>query len=91
MPTQTDKELEKLKAEFSALRSDIADLAKTLKKISNDRVGQGRERIKKGADQSREQAREAVNAIESEIGERPWASLAAAFGAGFILGKVLSR
>lgn len=91
MATSSDKNVEDLKAEFDTLRSDVARLTDTVKKMSGNTTAEGRERIRQAAEHSREQFRETAGAVETEIGERPFTSVAAAFGVGFILGKLLDR
>ncbi len=84
-------DIDELKAEVSSLKSDISDIADTLRKLSGDVVTDGRERLRQAGRQSREKARETWSAVEHEIEERPLTSLAAAFGIGFVLGKLLDR
>lgn len=91
MASNVESDVEELKAEFSELKSDMAKLAESLKNLYGDSADQGRERVKAAAERSRAQVREAAGAFESEIGERPLTSVAAAFGIGFILGKLLDR
>lgn len=91
MTSNVEKDVEELKSEFSELKADMAKLADTLKKLYGDSADQGREQVKAAAERSGTQAREAVGAFETEIGERPLTSVAAAFGIGFVLGKLLDR
>lgn len=91
MTSNVEKDVEELKSEFSELKSDMAKLAETLKKLYGDSADHGRERVKAAAERSGEQAREAAGALEAEIGERPLASVAIAFGIGFVLGKLFDR
>lgn len=91
MAATSEKDVEKLKTEFAELKSDVSKLTETVRDISGDGLEQGRDRIRRRAQRSREQAREAVDTVESEIGERPLTSVAAAFGVGFVLGKLLDR
>lgn len=86
-----DKDVESLKAEIAALKSDVSRLTETAKKTAGDTAARGRERARQAAEHSRDQAKETVGMVESEISERPITSIAAAFGIGFIIGKLLDR
>lgn len=91
MATNVEKDVEELRKEFSELKSDVSKLTDTLKKLYGDTATEGRTRARQAAEHSRERARETVGAFEEEIGERPLTSIAAAFGIGFIIGKLLDR
>lgn len=91
MATNVEKDVEDLKSQFGELRSDVSRLTDTIKRLYGDSAEEGRESVREAAARSREQARQSVGALESEIGERPLTSIAAAFGAGFIIGKLLDR
>ncbi|TVS10354.1 MAG: DUF883 family protein [Wenzhouxiangella sp.] len=91
MTAATEKDIKELKQEYASLKSDLAEMSETLSSLARDGVAEGRERVRGAARQSRKQAEEAWDAMESEIEERPITSLAIALGIGFVLGKVLSR
>ncbi|WP_376696243.1 ElaB/YgaM/YqjD family protein [Wenzhouxiangella sp. EGI_FJ10305] len=91
MATAMDKELEELKAEYSALKKELSDMSKTVSRLAQSATDEGRDRIRAAADQSREQVHQSWSAFEKEVEERPMTSIAAALGIGFILGKLLSR
>jgi ElaB/YqjD/DUF883 family membrane-anchored ribosome-binding protein len=91
MSTATEKDLKELRKEYASLKSDIAKMSETISKLSHDGLAEGRKRVRSAARQSGERARETWGAVENEIEERPVTSLAIALGAGFVLGKLLSR
>ena len=91
MSTATDKDVQELKREYASLKSDLAKMSESLSSLARDGMAEGREKVRGAARHSREQAREAWGAIESEVEERPITSLAVALGVGFVLGKLLSR
>ena len=91
MATATDKEFEELKKEFAALKGELSDIGITVSKLARTATGEGRDRVRAAADESREQARQTWGAFEKEVEERPMTSIAAALGIGFILGKLLDR
>lgn len=91
MATNVEKDVEELKSEFAELKSDISKLTETIKKLYGDAASEGRDRARDAAARSKDRARETVGAFEEEIASRPLTSVAAAFGVGFILGKLLDR
>lgn len=50
-----------------------------------------KERLHQGFDQTREQGRKAVENIERQAADKPLPTLLIAFGAGFLLGTMVSR
>lgn len=91
MATHTGNDVEDLKAEFANLRSDVSELTETVRHMSSEKAERGRERLRQTAARSRAQARETVETVETGISERPLTSIATAFGAGFVIGKLLDR
>lgn len=91
MSTPMEKDLHELKSEYASLKSDIAAMSETISNLANDGMAAGRKRLNSAAKESRESARETVSAFEHEIEQRPITSLVIALGAGFVLGKLLSR
>lgn len=91
MSAGTDKDIEELKAQVEALRADLAGISDALKNLGGDAASEGRERIRRAAEQARGKARDTIGALENEIEDRPLTSLLTAFGIGFVLGKLLDR
>lgn len=91
MATNTDKDLKELRSELATLRSDFSEISKTLKRISGERYAEGRDKVNQGIERGRQQARDSLGEFEREIEARPLTSVAAAFGVGFVLGKLLDR
>lgn len=91
MATNSEQSMDQLRAEIATLKSDLGDIAETIRRMSGEAVDEGREQLKKKARQSRDQAKETWSAVEHEISERPATSLAAAFTVGFIIGRLLDR
>lgn len=94
-PEQTansDKtEVEQLKADLDSLRRDVSQLTDTLKRSSREQVQAGTAQARESANQLGNQARDATRNLEQEIGQRPMTSVLAAFGIGFVVGKLLDR
>jgi ElaB/YqjD/DUF883 family membrane-anchored ribosome-binding protein len=91
MSTTTEKDLKELRSEYASLKSDLAEMSKTIANLANDGIDEGSKRVRSVARHSRDRARETLGAVENEIEERPITSVAVALGAGFVLGKLLSR
>ena len=89
MTTATEKDIENLKSQIEDLRSDLSGIADAIKKLSGDAADDGVERIRRATRQTREKARDTLGSLEDEIEDRPLISVAAAFGLGFVLGKLL--
>lgn len=89
--TEDNREIEQLKGELETLRKDFRQLTDTFKSMSRQQLNAGADYARQSADQVRGQAREATQSLEHEISQRPFSSVAAAFGIGFIMGKLLDR
>lgn len=87
----SDKDLESLKADLNALRSDLAALTESLKERGYKQARAGFDRAKAQAYEVRDQAMHTAENVGQQIEERPFTSVLAAFGVGFVLGKLLSR
>lgn len=91
MAAETQKDIDDLKAQISSLKSDMSNIAESLSRLSGDVVTDGRDRLKQATEDQRRKAKEGREALEREITERPLTSMAAAFGIGFMLAKLLDR
>jgi len=91
MSTATEKELEQLKAEFAAVRDELANIGKTVGRLSSSASEDGQQRLRSAAGKTRQHAQDGWSALENEVEERPMTSIAAALGIGFILGRLLDR
>ena len=69
-----------LQAEIAQLRADLSKIADTLKAIVSNEAGATCAR-----------ASDTAEAVGHEISERPFASVATAFGTGIVLGMLFSR
>lgn len=95
-----EEELDALKEDLARLRADIGDLAGVLKDLGveraehirssvEDEVRTRREALRRRLDSTRARGRKAVDDLEDQIEGHPLSSLLAAFGMGFIIGKLL--
>ena len=88
-------EIDAVKDDIGALRSDIEKLLKTLAKDakakSQETMNAARENINEYAHAAKERTKEGVAITEKKIEENPFTSVAAAFGVGLILGRIMSK
>jgi len=92
---EVNKELNQLKSDIADLREDMASLVQAMK---NAGVEQGRqaydrayEKAREAGNSARQRADQAYGAFEREVEERPFTSVLAAFGTGFVVGMLLDR
>ncbi len=94
------EELDALKEDLARLRADIGDLAGVLKDLgveraerirgsAEDEVRARREALRRRLDSTRARGRKVIDDLEDQIEGHPLSSLLAAFGMGFIIGKLL--
>lgn len=94
------KEMEQLRADLAALRSDVADLAKALKNAGVNKAESVKHSVEEEVDELRKAFREklaearsrgydAKEKVDEQIASHPYSSLVTAFGVGFILAKML--
>lgn len=91
MAAQNSEEVQALKDDLQTLRQDFAKLTESLKKSVREDVSAGADTARASAAQFQDRAREATRGLEAEVAARPLTSVAAAFGVGFLLGKLLDR
>jgi ElaB/YqjD/DUF883 family membrane-anchored ribosome-binding protein len=99
---RTEKDYDALKNEISHLFDDLSGIAKTVTDLGKKEAGEARKVVEKEVEKKlgdlraklegfREQGKEAFSGIEKQVTENPWASIAAAVGVGYIIGKLLNR
>ena len=86
-----EKNLDQLRADFDALRSDVSSLVQTLKSEAIDHAQVGMDKLKHAGGQAADQVRVGAAAVERQIEDRPLTSVLAAFGIGFIIGKLMEK
>lgn len=91
MATQTDADIEKLRAEMQTLRSDISKISETLKTIAGGYGEAAYARARQSAEDVQKRAKETLDSAAREIEERPFTATLSAFGIGLILGMLFSR
>lgn len=97
-----ESDMEQVRADLAQLREDMAAVAESVVALGRGRVRRARDRATEAKDEGLDRLRdllvdlrergEAVEGrVESEIQDRPWTSVLAAFGLGFVLGKLMDR
>lgn len=97
-----DQELDALRGDLAALRADLAGVAKaleesgkrraeTVKTTLADLLGPLEEELRGALGTIADLGEESAKAVSRRVEHRPLLSLLAAFGAGFLLGKILDR
>ncbi len=100
--TKETPEMESLKEELANLRSDVASLVATLGKISQSKVAEAADSVtetleensnwddmKLQLEQARAQGEQLSNDLGEEVSRHPLASIAIAFGIGYIASKIV--
>jgi len=94
------KELDALKSDISQLRQDIAGLTGAVRDVASDKAHKTRDETKEGLRNAWEdlerkfdevvgQGKATMGDVQTQIGQHPTGSLLTAFGAGFIIAKLL--
>lgn len=89
MSTQTQDDLEKLRAEMAQLRADLGRIGQTLQTLVKDGGADAVGKAKETAEKFRDEIAGKTQRIAQEIEQRPLTSAVTAFGLGFLLGLVL--
>ncbi|MEQ5777639.1 MULTISPECIES: YqjD family protein [unclassified Thalassospira] len=91
----TSADTSKLQAEVEILRQDLAEVTKTLKTIAREtgetRAAQAAQRVREVSGQAREQFDHARDVAVDQVRERPLITVAATFGVGLLIGRLLQR
>jgi ElaB/YqjD/DUF883 family membrane-anchored ribosome-binding protein len=89
------RDLDVLRADFDALRQDLASVLDTVKGTAASRADAEIDALRKRLDRLganlQSTGREGVRAVEEQIEERPLVSLAVAFALGLVLGRLFDR
>jgi ElaB/YqjD/DUF883 family membrane-anchored ribosome-binding protein len=98
--SELQKQMDELKADIRALKTDMADLGKILKDLGVEKVHNarssfeddleiGREELRRRWNEARARGQKTVDDLENEIGQRPFSSVLTAFGIGFMIAKLM--
>jgi len=93
--TETTADNAKLQADVDALRSDLAEITKTLKTMGGQaaetKTQAAAERIREVTGQARDQFDHARGVAVDQVRENPLASVAVTFGIGLLIGRLLHK
>lgn len=88
-------EMENLKAELAKLRADLSGVAQALKSTGAAEAAELKASIKEALahayEEVRDKGKKSVEAVEHQVTEHPIIAILAAFGAGFLVAKLLDR
>ncbi len=100
--TEETPDMESLKEELATLRSDVASIVATLGKISQSKVAEATDSVtetleensnwndmKSQIEQARAQGEQLSQDLSEEVTRHPLASIAIAFGIGYIASKIV--
>lgn len=91
MATQTDADIEKLRAEIAQLRSDMGNIGESVKTMVTSRGSAAYARVRESTEDLQKQAKEAIDSAAHQIEQRPLTAALTAFGIGVVLGVLFSR
>lgn len=87
-------EVQNLKDDIGHIREDLRSLTSKLAAIGIDRFERSKDSLVEGSkdlvDKTKDKTLELTKTAEQQIGEKPFLSVAAAFGAGVVLSRLLS-
>lgn len=86
-----EHDTDNLKQDLSSLRNEMQELATAIRDSSEKYAHIGMEHARDAYAEARQEAQKQTQAVGAEIETRPFTSVAVAFGAGFIAGKLLGR
>lgn len=86
-----EKELDEVKGDVASIKGELKSVVEMLKRQAESQARQGYEKVREVSDKARYQAKQGAALVEEQIEERPLISVLAAFGVGFIIGKLLDR
>jgi ElaB/YqjD/DUF883 family membrane-anchored ribosome-binding protein len=89
--SELEKELEKLRTDLTQLRADVAELTKVVKDIGVGKAESAKAALRERLDEARSRGKTAVEDLEEEVQQHPYGSLLTAFGAGFIIAKLMQH
>ncbi len=78
-----------LKADMEILRADLANLKEDLKAVGESFKNQAAQTSRSARDAAVRKWDDSTDTLRNEILERPMTSVAVAFGAGLIVGKLM--
>lgn len=87
----TYQELDNLKSELSNIREDLSNLMAALKEEAGSQASRVSEKMKAGYEASRDAGQKAYEKARQTVEDKPLVSVLAAFGIGFLMGKLLLR
>lgn len=88
---ETQADVDRLMNDLSTLRRDFAAIADTVRDMAMARGEQGRATVEDYMVTARGQAEDYVNQAETYVRANPITAVGAAFGVGWLIGRLMSR
>lgn len=85
------RDMDRLKSDLESLRKDFASLSGTLREVAYARGEEGAAMVRDYADHARGQAEDYIAEAERAVVRNPLISVAAAFGIGYLIGRIMDR
>jgi len=89
MAIEISRDVDRLRSEIDEMRKDLKTLTRTLRETGAEKGKEALEHVEHLRRRAQKGAARAEQRIERSIEERPFVSVVAAFGAGFLLAKLL--
>lgn len=88
--TKMEDDYKALRSEMEVLRADLAKVTAALGKLAEGGLDAASEKLSAAAVEGRARFKQGAEAVEQQIEDHPFASVAIAFCAGLLVGRVLS-
>lgn len=89
MAIEASLDVDRLRGEIDDMRKDLKTLSRAMRDMGAEKGKEALDHVEYLRKRARKHAARAEESIERGIGERPFVSVVAAFGIGFLLAKML--
>ena len=90
MAIDINRDVDKLRGELDQMRRDIRTMSRAFRDMGVEKSHEALEHAERFGRKAQKRALEAERRMGHEIEERPFLSVLAAFGAGFLIAKLLN-
>jgi len=89
MAIEISRDVDRLRSEIDEMRKDLKTLTRAMRDLGEEKGKEALEHVERLRRQATKHAARAEERLERGIEERPFISVLAAFGAGFLVAKLL--
>ena len=89
--TDLKLDLELLRQDVRELKADLQCLLQDSTAVGRNRAEQAKDRLIQEMNEIKQKSRETIEMVRDDLGEHPFATLAAAFAAGAVVGLFVPR